>query len=245
MSRSDDDSQSRATASERVADVIREWMFSLNLKPGERLGHEEELAERFGVSRPTLREALKELSSAHLIRAAKGRGGGIFVAATGEGSISMVVTDSVKAMLLADSIDMQELMETRVLLEVPLTGMAAARATESDVAELRALLAPADPHPPDPEALPLIDNRLHERIAALAGDRLSSALMQWVVSVAQGLLFEIIEEAVVTDVVYDQLESIVRAIERGDPPGAERAMKEHLVYLSDALYAITRRDATR
>jgi DNA-binding FadR family transcriptional regulator len=220
-------------------------MFSLDLKPGERLGREEQLAERFGVSRPTLREALKELSSAHLIRATKGRGGGIFVAATGEGSIGMVVSDSVEAMLLAGSIDMQELMETRVLLEVPLTGMAAARATDEDVEALRALLTAADPSHRDPQALQLVENHLHAEIARLAGDRLSSALMQWVVAVAQGPLFRAVQDGVVTAVVYDQLDSIVRAIERGDPPGAERAMREHLVYLSDVLYAISRRDQTR
>ena len=72
----------RRSASEEVADAIRTWMFSPGLVPGDRLGREEDLAQRFGVSRPTLREALRLLSSSHLIRASKGPGGGIFVAAT-------------------------------------------------------------------------------------------------------------------------------------------------------------------
>ena len=95
---------------------------------------------RFGVSRPTLREALRLLSSAHLIRATKGPGGGIFVAATPEQGIGLSVTDSVASMLSAESIDLDELIETRMLLEIPLAGLAAQRATEADVAGLHAIL---------------------------------------------------------------------------------------------------------
>ena len=53
-------------------------------RPGDFLGREEDLAAEFGVSRPTLREALKLLASGNLIRATKGPGGGIFVARTAD-----------------------------------------------------------------------------------------------------------------------------------------------------------------
>ena len=72
----------RRSISEQVADAIRVYMHEHGLKPGDRLGREEDLARQFGVSRPTLREALRLLSSSHLVRASKGPGGGIFVAAT-------------------------------------------------------------------------------------------------------------------------------------------------------------------
>jgi DNA-binding FadR family transcriptional regulator len=45
----------RRSASEEVADAIRAWMFGRGMAPGDRLGREEDLARRFGVSRPTLR----------------------------------------------------------------------------------------------------------------------------------------------------------------------------------------------
>ena len=106
----------RRSASEEVAEAIRASMFAAALQPGDRLGREEDLAQRFGVSRPTLREALRLLSSAHLIRATKGPGGGIFVAATPEQGIGLSVTDSVASMLSAASIDLDELIETRMLL---------------------------------------------------------------------------------------------------------------------------------
>jgi GntR family transcriptional repressor for pyruvate dehydrogenase complex len=229
----------RRSAPEEVADAIRAWMFGRGMAPGDRLGREEDLARRFGVSRPTLREALRLLSSAHLIRATKGPGGGIFVAATPEQGIGHSVTDSVASMLSADSIDLEELIETRMLLEVPLAGLAAQRATEADVAALRAVLDAAGDSAQG-DVFRGFDTRLHGLIAEIAGNRLARAFTAWIGQVLQPPLHVLIEPAVVDAVVVEQHRDIVRAIERGDPPAAERAMREHLVYLHDLVGAVRR-----
>lgn len=229
----------RRSAPEEVADAIRAWMFGRGMAPGDRLGREEDLARRFGVSRPTLREALRLLSSAHLIRATKGPGGGIFVAATPEQGIGRSVTDSVASMLSADSIDLEELIETRMLLEVPLAGLAAQRASEADVAALRAVLDAAGDSAQG-DAFRGFDTGLHGLIAEIAGNRLARAFTAWIGQVLQPPLHVLIEPAVVDSVVVEQHRDIVRAIERGDPPAAERAMREHLVYLHDVVGAVRR-----
>ena len=229
----------RRSASEDVADAIRAFMLSRGLAPGDRLGREEDLAQRFGVSRPTLREALRLLSSAHLIRASKGPGGGIFVAATTEQGLGMSVADMVASMLSADSIDIDELIETRLLLEVPLAGLAAQRATEADVAVLRDILTEAG-DVAQGATFRGMDTRLHSTIAAIAGNRLALAFTEWIGAVLQPPLHEIVEPAVVDSVVVEQHRDIVRAIGRGDPTAAERAMREHLVYLKDVVGAVRR-----
>jgi GntR family transcriptional regulator, transcriptional repressor for pyruvate dehydrogenase complex len=229
----------RRSAPEEVADAIRAWMFGRGMAPGDRLGREEDLAQRFGVSRPTLREALRLLSSAHLVRATKGPGGGIFVAATPEQGIGRSVTDSVASMLSAESIDLEELIETRMLLEIPLAGLAAQRATEDDVAALRAVLDEAGDSTQG-EVFRGLDRRLHGLIAQIAGNRLARAFTDWIGAVLQPPLHALIEPAVVDAVVVEQHRDIVRAIERGDPTAAERAMREHLVYLHDLLSAVQR-----
>jgi GntR family transcriptional regulator, transcriptional repressor for pyruvate dehydrogenase complex len=229
----------RRSAPEEVADAIRAWMFGRGMAPGDRLGREEDLARQFGVSRPTLREALRLLSSAHLIRATKGPGGGIFVAATPEQGIGRSVTQSVASMLSADSIDLDELIETRMLLEIPLAGLAAQRATEADVAALRAVLDAAG-ESAQGEPFRGLDTRLHGLIAEIAGNRLARAFTEWIGQVLQPPLHAEIERAVVDEVVVEQHREIVRAIERGEPTAAERAMREHLVYLHDLLGAVRR-----
>lgn len=229
----------RRSASEEVADAIRAWILERGMAPGDRLGREEDLARRFGVSRPTLREALRLLSSAHLVRATKGPGGGIFVAATPEQGIGRSVTDSVASMLSADSIDLEELIETRMLLEIPLAGLAAQRASEADVAALRAVLEEAG-ESAQGAAFRGLDTRLHGLIAEIAGNRLARAFSAWIGHVLQPPLHVLIEPAVVDEVVVEQHRDIVRAIERGDPTAAERAMREHLVYLHDLVGAVRR-----
>jgi DNA-binding FadR family transcriptional regulator len=230
---------SRDRISEAVAERIRVYMLTEELQPGDRLGREEDLARTFGVSRPTLREALRLLSSTHLIRATKGPGGGIFVAATAEHGIGMSVSATVASMLDAQSIDLLELLETRILLEVPLAAMAAQRAGEDDVATLTALVAELEGALADRERVGEIDQRLHRLVAQIAGNRLASAFTEWIVDVFQPRLRAVIDPAVVEEVIVEQHRDLLHAIARGDPPAAERAMREHLVYLCDLVTAVS------
>src|SRR5271154_1359375 len=115
-------------ASERIAHQIRLYLESNDLKPGDRIGTEKDLAREFGVSRPTLREAVRLLAGSHLIRVSQGRTGGIFVASTVNESIGHSVSASVAAMLATDSVTRCQLLEARMLLEVPLAGLAAEKA---------------------------------------------------------------------------------------------------------------------
>jgi len=229
----------RRGASEEVAEQIRLHIQTSGLGPGDRVGREEDLARRFGVSRPTLREALRLLSSAHLIRATKGRGGGIFVDATPEEGIGLSVSAAVAGMLEAHRIDFDELIETRILLEVPLAGLAAQRAGDDDVAALAALIDAVDADPENSAVIEEVDGRLHRLVAEIAGNRLAAAFTAWVVDVVQPRLRAFIAPAVVEPVIADQHRDLVQAIRRGDPVAAERAMREHLVYLRDLVSAVS------
>jgi GntR family transcriptional repressor for pyruvate dehydrogenase complex len=215
-----------------VADDIRAFMQRERLAPGDRLGREEDLARRFGVSRPTLREALRLLSSAHLIRASKGPGGGIFIA--------LSVSEGVASMLAADAIDLDELLETRMLVEIPLAGLAAQRATPDEVARIRTLVEESETAGADGDHLRELelDGELHRAIMLAAGNRLAGAFMAWVMDVLQPSLQERLQPAVVEKALQEQHRDILRGIERGDPTAAERAAREHLLYLRDLLSVI-------
>jgi GntR family transcriptional regulator, transcriptional repressor for pyruvate dehydrogenase complex len=125
-----------------------------------------------------------------------------------------------------------------MLFEVPLVGLAAQRATADDVERLRAVLAEADERPDDGDVVARVDARLHRLVSEIAGNRLAAAFTAWVVEVLQPPLRELVAPAVVESVLVEQHRDIVRAIERGDPAAAERAMREHLVYVRDLVAAI-------
>lgn len=232
------------STSHTVAERIRRFIADEGRQPGDRLGREEDLAHEFGVSRPTLREALRLLSSEHLVRASKGPGGGIFVAATPEQGIGLSVSAAVVTMLNAQSIGLDELLETRMLVEIPLAGLAAARATEHDLVGLRALVDDVNAAATDHARTLEADARLHHLIAKIADNRLAGALTGWIADVLQPRLAAVIEPAVVVSVIADQHRDLLEAIARGDPAAAERAMREHLVYLRDVTTAIEQSAAT-
>ena len=210
-------------ASEQVASEIQHYIQREGLGPGDFLGREEDLAADFGVSRPTLREALKLLASGNLIRANKGPGGGIFVALTADQGMSRSLSNAIAMMLETNAVTLQELLEARLVLEVPLAGQAAYRADAGTVRELRAALAAED------------EAALHRIVAATAGNRMVQAFTDWVFEVLQPSLMEVIGSAVVQSALVEQHEALIAAIEKGDAPRAERAMKEHLLYLGDVL----------
>jgi GntR family transcriptional regulator, transcriptional repressor for pyruvate dehydrogenase complex len=224
-------------ATEQVASEIQHHIQREGLVPGDFLGREEDLAAEFGVSRPTLREALKLLSSGNLIRANKGPGGGIFVALTADQGMSRSLSDAIAMMLETQAVSLQELLDTRMLLEVPLAGLAAYHAGPEAVAQMRDALraesAAADAD--DLAALAEADAALHRLVASTSGNRMMQAFTDWVFEVLQPTLMEVLGKAVVHTAVVEQHEALVAAIEKGDSTRAERAMKEHLRYLGDVL----------
>jgi DNA-binding FadR family transcriptional regulator len=230
-------------ASEQVAVLIQHHIQHQGLGPDDFLGREEDLAAEFGVSRPTLREALKLLASGSLIRASKGPGGGIFVARTAEQGISRSISDSIAMMLETGAVTLGELLDARVMLEVPLAGHAAQRADAALVARLRAaveteMAADAD----DLETLAAVDGEVHRMIAATAGNGIAEALLGWVFDVLQPSLIVTLHGAVLRSAVVEQHEALLAAMEKGDPARAERAMKDHLLYLRDVLRMVQSRD---
>ena len=221
-------------ASEQVAVQIQHHIHEEGLAPGDFLGREEDLASDFGVSRPTLREALKLLASGNLIRASKGPGGGIFVAHTADEGMGRSLSDAIAMMLETGSVTLEELLDARLLLEVPLAGLAAYHAGADDVRRLREAVEAAA-GASDPDELAAFDSQIHEAIAAAGGNRMLQALTGWVFEVVQPSVNTALHGAIVQSAIVEQHEALLAAIEKGDAPRAERAMKDHLLYLRDVL----------
>jgi DNA-binding FadR family transcriptional regulator len=223
-------------ASEQVAIAIQHYIQRERLGADDFLGREEDLAARFGVSRPTLREGLKLLEGGNLIRANKGPGGGIFVAHTAEQGMSRSLSDSMAMMLETGAVTLEELLDARLLLEVPLAGRAAYQADAALVARLRqALEVESNVEPEDVNALAAADGEIHRAIAAAAGNRMAEALIAWVFEVVQPMLVEVLHGAVVQSAITEQHAGLIAAVEKGDHARAERAMKDHLLYVRDVL----------
>jgi GntR family transcriptional regulator, transcriptional repressor for pyruvate dehydrogenase complex len=228
----------RRDASEQVAFEIRRYLSARDLRPGERLGTEQELAAEFGVSRPTLRGGLRLLASSHLIRASQGPGGGIFVASTQSEGMRRNVSESIAVMLETDDVSLSDLVDARISLEVPLAGLAAQHATETTAEELLAAIAEAEGNDPASDVFRVADTRFHRVIASAARNELLRAFTSWTLDVLQPSLIDTIGASIDGDAILDQHRVIQRAIRLRQPAAAQRAMRRHLDYLHELVSSL-------
>src|SRR5258708_6348803 len=125
---------------EEIADQIRKELSHRRLRAGDRLPPERALAAQFGVSRNTLREALRSLENAGLLSLRKGAAGGAFVR---ESTGDAIVT-GLRDMFHLGAISAEHLTEARVMIESSAVRAACERATAEDIAALRANIAAAE-----------------------------------------------------------------------------------------------------
>jgi GntR family transcriptional repressor for pyruvate dehydrogenase complex len=133
----------RPPAYQLLADELRDDITSGRLQPGERLPPEPELCVRTGVSRSTVREALRLLASQHLIVTTRGVTGGSFVVHPDAEQLSEALSTGMNLLTKA-AVGFADLLELRSALEIPAAALAAIRRTDAHLAEIRAALFDPD-----------------------------------------------------------------------------------------------------
>src|SRR3982750_4429877 len=103
-----------ARASSSIADQIRQAIVTGKLDQGERLPPERELAEQFGVSRVTVRDALRALEAMGLIEVRVGARGGAFVTVPSGSLMGQAMSD----MMLMQALSADDIVEARLILEL-------------------------------------------------------------------------------------------------------------------------------
>lgn len=123
----------RVKTYEQIVEHIRGAISARELNPGDRLPPETELAKHLGVSRPTVREALKVLEALNILRSSTGPKGGTFVKSLSGLEVADYLKDSISLLLDIDELSLQELWAARETIDIPAAGMAAVRRTEQDL----------------------------------------------------------------------------------------------------------------
>lgn len=203
---------------ERLAQSIRLGV----VVDGSRLPPERELAERLGVSRETLREAMRALRDAGLVESRRGRGGGTFVVSP---KARRPHGGEARRRALRNSLE--DTLDLRRVVEPGATALAASRTlTAADRASLRRYLDDATGAPPGRRRL--ADSRLHMAIAALGGSASVTALVADVQLRVDELLRAI--PVLPANIAHSdrQHAAVVGAILAGQPDRARTEMEEHL-----------------
>jgi GntR family transcriptional repressor for pyruvate dehydrogenase complex len=225
-------------SSDHVSRLLQQMIVDRSLLPGDRIGTERELARELNVGLPVVREAVQLLVRANVLRTARGPGGGAFVARSPDHGLARTVSEAIAGMLATGTTSVTELIEMRTLLEVPLAGLAAERATAETITTLWRSIEEAEREAENEDVQRETDVRFHRAISQTAGNRVTYALSAWSSEVLQPRLKDLIAPAIVEAVAREQHRDIVAAIEARKPALAERAMRVHLRYLTDLLETV-------
>jgi GntR family transcriptional regulator, transcriptional repressor for pyruvate dehydrogenase complex len=207
--------------SDKVADMMLETILSDRLNVGDRLPSERELGEQFGVSRTVIREAIRALVTKGVIDVRSGSG--LRVAAVDANAVS----ESMSLFLRGGTLDFEKVHEVRTVLEVHLAGLAAERATDEDVGQLREIHERMQRETSDVEAAARDDLEFHRAIARATHNQLFLLLMD---SIGSSLI-DIRRENLGSGsapMTLRQHETILELIAQHDPEAARTAMQAHL-----------------
>jgi DNA-binding FadR family transcriptional regulator len=215
---------------EQVAAELRARVVEGTLQPGARLPNEEVLAREFGVSRATLREALRSLAAQSLIRTAKGAGGGSYVTLPSADGVAGLLHSSLALMANADDVTLDELLEARELLEVPAARLAALRRSEDELERLREAI-PDEPLKLEIDQQFVYNQGFHHVVLGSCGNTLLSIAAQPIFGVLQRNLARSKLGARFHRALNDQHRTIAASIEAGDADAAGGEMQAHLEFL--------------
>jgi GntR family transcriptional repressor for pyruvate dehydrogenase complex len=213
---------------EQIVQQVEESILKGQLKPGDQLPAERDLAQRFGVSRTAVREAVKALREKGLVEAFTGRG--TFVTNGTSQSMRQSLDLIIKISQQEGSLHLAEL---RRILEPEIAALAAPRIEEQLLTTMREAVAAMDRNVDDREAYIEADLDFHLALAEAADNPLILALIDSIV----GLLRE--QRSRIFDVDGGpgrgqfHHKRILAAIERRDPDAAREAMRSHLEQVRD------------
>ena len=216
---------------QQIADQIREIIMDGTLKADERLPTEDDLAKHFGVSRPTIREALKRLSAQNLIRSRRGPAGGTFVNRPTCEELSSDVTTAAALLVSMGEVEIAEVMEARREFEVVCARLAAERRLVSELDTMAAEIEVQRDSSLSDEEFCASDVRFHRALADASHNPAIRFAMFSVIEALQSIDKLERLRSREREAVVEQHERILKALGAQDPDAAAAAVADQIEYL--------------
>jgi GntR family transcriptional repressor for pyruvate dehydrogenase complex len=210
-----------ATLSTRIVAEVREALFAKALRPGDFLGTEKDLAQRFAVSRIVARDALRTLEAQGIVEV--GSGGGARIASGN----AKLFAEALAVQLDLTGVSVGEIMEAQRAVECLATELAALHSTPQDHARLRQLIAGAERNIADVTAFTRMSREFHLAVAEASHNRVlvvQLISLQHVSWPAQNPTLT----AEVARRILDVHRELASLIEMRDGAAARRLMDEHV-----------------
>lgn len=224
--------------SEEIVEQIKSLISKGQLKPGERIPSERDLATLLGVSRPSVREAIMVLEAMGLLESRQG--GGTYVRSLTE----TVLADPLTNMVEKDPLLLQALVEVRMGIESWAAFLAASRATQEEIDTLAQLLKEMERQAARGGWDPKVDSQFHYNITTAT----HNTLQLHVLDTIRGLFHATIELALTEfyrregflEALLSQHRAIYEGIKDRNPEQARQAMMDHLQFVQEKMPQILR-----
>lgn len=223
----------------QVADELRWQIMSGELEEGDSLGNEPELIERFGVSRPSMREALRILEAEGLISIVRGVLGGVVVHQPDQRQTARTAA----LLLQARNVPLADVYQALTVIEpAAVRIVASARGRKSAAKTLRGVIAEQEEAIEDPEAFAAANARFHGALVAIAGNQ--------TLIIVKGMLHEVVTRSIeavsrTTDAGEESISTrrrsvrgqqrVVGLIEKGAAEEAEELWRTHMTVVGKVL----------
>ncbi|MFI5798062.1 FadR/GntR family transcriptional regulator [Streptomyces sp. NPDC051677] len=229
-------------ASDVLAAEVRERILSGEFGEGTALPPERQLVEQTGLSRATVREALRILEVEGLLEIRPGRGGGAFVHRPGRESLA----NTVQLVIRGQRIRLEALHETREAIEPACAALAARRRTDQDLAELDAAHAELVGAEEDVQRFLRANVRWHTVVAQAGGNELLIGFMSALSrSIHAATNLERFLDADIRELTARAHARITDAIRAGDEAAAARRMTRHVCGFAQAAAEVDHRTSIR
>ena len=220
------------TLSRQISDALLRQIVRGEILPGQSMPSEEELASRFDVSRPVIREAVKELAVIGLVESRQGRSTRV-APQTEWNPFDPRILFARSEIGAIDGV-LLELLELRRLIEAGASGLAATRRTDDDLAKMEAAIKAMDASIDDPEKFTDADILFHDALLRATGNQLLLRLIDLIgplLRVGRRMSLERRPDGPVESLRGHK--QILRAVKAGDVVKARQAMREHLSWTAD------------
>lgn len=212
----------------QISETIRLAIVEGDLKVDEQLPTEQNLAARFGVSRPTIREALKRLAAQNLIRSRRGPTGGTFVNRPDALEAQSAMTNITALMTTMGEFDLSDIAEARRELEIICVKLAAQRCEKIHLDAMRVEIAIQETPNMIDEDFCSSDVRFHRALVDASGNAMLRFMMSSVIEATQPIVNLIVFPFWDKKKTIDQHKRILASITQGDSQGAIQALSEQM-----------------
>jgi GntR family transcriptional repressor for pyruvate dehydrogenase complex len=213
---------SKAKLVDRVVDNIQGLIIEGQLEPGTRLPPEREFADRMGVSRSVLREAVRILGTKGLLETRHGVGTVVRQLTSDQ------FLEPLHLLLQTNELSVEQLHQVRSILEVGVVRLAAKRAAPEDLAELRGILRQMAAAEGATTAFVVLDDGYHSALAKATHNPLLVLLCDSIGAIMHEVRLQVHEHTELAQTALPDHLQILAAIEAHEAEHAAAAMQKHL-----------------